>query len=185
MKIELSKKILHLFLGFIFLGCSAKSNISNLKNSNQNKKYDYVIQVTINASKERVWEIITDFKNYPKWNSVLTMQNNDNFEIGKEFDVTIFNKDGSIADNFKAIAEQKNQFQLFWASSTMMHKKFFKAIHYFIVEEISKTKVKFIQKWKLEGIISYLLEGMIFEQLDLFKLMNTQLKKQAESNNYR
>ncbi|MCB0703645.1 MAG: SRPBCC family protein, partial [Ignavibacteriae bacterium] len=27
--------------------------------------------ITINASKEKIWKILTDFENYPEWNSFI------------------------------------------------------------------------------------------------------------------
>jgi hypothetical protein len=175
----MKKIIVMLIISIFVVGCSAKQEINYISN-NQNEQYDYIIDIKIKASKEKVWDIITNFSDYPKWNSVLKMQNNDDFEIGKEFNVTIFNKDGSIADNFPAIAIEKIPYKQFWASSTMLHKNLFKATHYFVIEEISANEIKFIQKWKLEGVVSYLFESMIFEQLDLFILMNDELKKEAE-----
>ena len=136
--------ITYLLLSILLLGCSVKSITATTKNKNDIKEYDYIIKINIDAPKEKVWSIITDFKNYSKWNTVLKMENNVHLELGKKFDVTIFKDDGSIADSFQAIAVSKNKYKSFSASQTILSKSFFKATHYFVIEEISKEKVIFI-----------------------------------------
>jgi len=44
--------------------------------------------ITINASKERIWQILTDFKNYPKWNSFIKSVTGD-LKIGNQIEVKI------------------------------------------------------------------------------------------------
>jgi hypothetical protein len=169
---KLKTTIIYVFLLLSVIGCNAKDII----------KYDYVIDIDINTSKEKVWSVITDFKNYSKWNSILRMKNNDDIEISKDFDVLILEKDGSIMDSFKAKAQSKDKYKSFSASQIMLTKGIFKATHYFVIEEISENKVKFIQKWKLEGVLSSLFESMIFDVLDVFKKMNLELKIEMEKN---
>jgi hypothetical protein len=177
---KLQKTISYLLLAFFIIGCSAKSNTTNIENVIDTREYDYVLSIDIDASKEKVWNIITNFKNYPKWTNVIIMKNNDNLEIGKNFDVTIYDTDGSVADNFQAIVVSNNKYQSFSASQTIWTKSFFKATHHFVIKEISKNKIQFIQKWELEGVIGYLFEGIIFDVLGLFETMNLELKKEAE-----
>jgi len=161
------------------VACSTKTTTPDL---NTTKKYAYIINIDINASKEKVWNTITNFKNYDKWNSVLKMENNDNLKIGQKFDVTIFEDDGSISDTFQAVTMTKNKYNSFSASQIMLTDGFFKATHHFEIIEISKNKVTFTQKWELSGVIGYLFKGMIIDVLDSFKTMNLELKKEVESN---
>ena len=79
---KLQKTIRYLLLAFFIIGCSAKSNTTNIEDTIDTREYDYAVSIDIDASKEKVWNIITDFKNYPKWTSVIIMENNDNLEIG-------------------------------------------------------------------------------------------------------
>ena len=179
---KLRKIIIHLFLAFLILGCSSKAASINLENKNNDNTYGYIISVDIEASKEKVWNIITDFKNYPKWNSVLKMENNNNLELKKNFFITIFDEKGSIEDNFKALLIDKKKYTYFIASQTLLSSYFFKATHQFLIEEISHNKVRYTQKWKLEGVVGYLFEDMIFDVLKLFKTMNLELKEKAEKS---
>lgn len=145
----------------------------------QNMK-KYKIEIDINASKEAVWAAVTDFENYPKWNSVLEMKNNDGLIPGSKFDVTI-KKPNKKHSNFKAIARSKVNFQSFSARQKIIGKWFFQATHYFTIKEIDKKNVTFIQKWELKGIISSLFHKQIFKELEEFKKMNKELKTFAES----
>ena len=170
-------RLIILALSVLVLGYSTLSVTTNIQNINE---YNYMIKINIEASKEEVWSVITDFENYDKWNSVLKMQGNNNLELGKTFDVIIFEKDGSKADSFQAIAINKTKYQSFSASQTILTKYFFRATHHFIIKELSKNEVVFIQGWELEGVIGYLFEGMIIDVLELFKNMNLELKAEVE-----
>ncbi len=176
------KIIIHLLFAFLLLGCNSKSSAINLENKNNDENYGYIISIDIDASKEKIWSLITDFENYPKWNSVLKMENNDNLKLEKNFLVTIFDENGLIEDNFKAMLLDKKKYRYFSPSQTLLTKHFFKATHQFLIEEISQNKVKFTQKWKLEGVIAYLFEAMIFDVLNIFKTMNLELKEKAEES---
>ncbi len=140
---------------------------------------EYIIKININASKETVWNVITDFENYPKWNSVLKMDKNDNLILGDNFDVSIVQPNGK-KSNFKATAIGKEEFQSFSASQTIIGKWFFQAIHFFIIEEVDEEHVTFIQKWELKGIIALLFRKQICKELEVFKLMNKELKEVIE-----
>ncbi|MFV0573520.1 MAG: SRPBCC domain-containing protein [Xanthomarina gelatinilytica] len=140
---------------------------------------EYIIKKNINASKETVWNVITDFENYPKWNSVLKMDNNANLVLGDKFDVSI-EQPNTKQSNFKATATGKEEFQSFSASQKIVGKWFFQATHFFIVEEVDEEHVTFIQKWELKGIISSLFRKQIFKELEVFKIMNKELKEFIE-----
>ncbi|MEQ8945960.1 MAG: SRPBCC domain-containing protein [Balneola sp.] len=140
---------------------------------------EYKIEIEINASKEAVWNTITDFKNFQKWNSVLAMKNNDSLILGDKFDVTIV-KPNKKHSSFKAVAVSKNDVQSFAARQKMIGKWVFQATHYFIIKETDKENIKFIQKWELKGIIASLFRKQIFKELEEFKKMNMDLKRYVE-----
>ena len=50
-------------------------------NVNAQKMKEYKIEIAVKASKEKVWEVITNFENYPSWNSVLKMESNNNLIV--------------------------------------------------------------------------------------------------------
>ncbi len=140
---------------------------------------EYKTEIEINASKEAVWKAITCFEDYPNWNSILIMKENDSLVIGEEFDVTI-NKPNGKHSKFKATLISKEDHRSFSASATIVGKWFFEAIHYFIINEIDKEHITFIQKWELKGIITSMSCKQIFKELEDFKRMNNELKKLVE-----
>lgn len=150
--------------------------ITNLK---VQKMKEYKIQIPINAPKEAVWKALTAFKNYPDWNSVLRLENNDSLKVGNKFNVTI-KKAGDKQSNFMAIVTSKEANKSFAARQKIMGKWFFQATHHFMIEEIDKHHINFIQLWKLKGIVAALFKKQIFKELEEFKVMNKELKAYAE-----
>ncbi|WP_103070415.1 SRPBCC domain-containing protein [Aquimarina sediminis] len=140
---------------------------------------EYIIETKINAPKEVVWKTITNFEDYPSWNSILTMKNNDSLQVGKKFDVTIHKPKGK-KSKFKVIALSKNDNKSFSARQKVMGNWFLSATHHFIIEEINKNQVMFIQKWELKGIVISLFKKQIFKELESFNQMNEELKNLLE-----
>ena len=146
----------------------------------QNMK-EYKIEIKIDASKEEVWKEIINFKNYPTWNTILIMEQNDSLIIGEKFSVTI-NKGNGKKSKFKATAIGKENHRSFSAKQKMIGDWFFSAIHHFMIREISAEKVLFIQKWELRGIIASLFRKPIFKELETFNQMNIELKNKLEGD---
>ena len=137
---------------------------------------EYIISIDLAQSKEEVWNAITDFQSYSKWNTVLSMRDNDQLAIGKKFSVTIHHNGKD--SKFKATTLSKEVNRSFAAQQRIIGKWFFSATHYFIIEESSEPEghVRFIQKWHLTGLIAKLFKKQIFQQLVQFKRMNDELE---------
>ncbi|MEM9329583.1 MAG: SRPBCC domain-containing protein [Bacteroidota bacterium] len=142
----------------------------------------YTIQVDLSASKESIWQAITQFDAYPKWNTVLSMAGNDSLEIGKKFHVTIYG--GKTDSKFTATTLSSKADESFAAQQKIVGKWFFSATHHFIIEA-SGEGARFIQHWELTGIISRVFRKDIFKQLELFKRMNHELKMYLEPSRTR
>ncbi len=140
---------------------------------------EYIIEIDLSGSEEEIWNIITDFRSYPNWNSVLRLVGNDGFEVGEKFQVTILERNGK-KSRFKARLLAKNPTHSFAARQLILHKFIFSATHYFIIQSQNGVASKFIQKWELEGILSRIFKKQIFRQLARFKDMNEDLKKYLE-----
>ncbi len=153
-------------------------------NASSKKVRSYKLSIQINASKETIWEAITDFKNYPNWNSILRLANNDQFVLDQKFDVTIL-KPKHKQSKFKANLVHKKSPYVFTAVQTMIAPWFFQAKHHFIIEEIDANHSIFIQKWELYGLLSVTFTKQIFKELELFTAMNGDLKTYIEYPNLR
>ncbi len=139
----------------------------------------FTITINIKASKEDVWNAVTDFSSYSSWNSILLMKNNDRLDVGKKFDVTIFNNNGR-KSTFKAITISKDPMNSFSAKQIILANWFFTATHYFVVKEVEEAETKFIQSWVFKGLLFKPFKKMIFKQLALFNTMNAELKSFLE-----
>jgi len=140
---------------------------------------EYTIKVELNASKEKVWNVITDFPSYDQWNTVLVMRNNNDLEIGKKFKVTIIDEKGKHS-KFNARTLTQNPYNSFSARQIMLEKWFFSATHHFIIEQKSDSETTFIQTWNFSGILFKLFRKTFFKQLNRFNQMNSDLKTYIE-----
>lgn len=157
----------------VFLIITLSINVKSQKMKN------YCIDVKINASKERVWKVITDFDNYAKWNSVLEMKNNDSLILGNKFQVTMTQPNGK-QSKFKAKVVSYKKLKSFAATQKIVGKWFFSATHHFIIKEIDEEHTTFIQKWELKGIVSSMFRKQIYNELTIFNTMNNELKEFVE-----
>jgi len=139
----------------------------------------YEIAVQIKAPKEKVWNVLTDFEQYPQWNSVLTLKNNPNLIPGQKFDVAITQPNNK-KSQFKAILLHKEKFDSFTARQIILGSWFFEATHFFILNKTDDNTLEFVQKWELKGIISTLMSKLVLKELEVFKKMNEELKAYVE-----
>ena len=144
-------------------------------------KNAYVIGVDVPGTKEEVWATIADVKSYPNWTSILSLLDNDEVEIGKQFNVVI-SKKGRTLSQFKATLIGKEEYHFFSARQTMLGRWFFSATHHFIVEE-NNGQVRFIQSWDFTGVLYGLFKKQIFKLLDVFKIMNEELRVHMQKQN--
>jgi hypothetical protein len=142
---------------------------------------EYEIKIDLRADRQTVWRTITDFKSYRHWNSMLEMADNDQLEVGKKFRVAIIEENGK-KSKFSAETISKEELRSFSARQVILANWFFSATHYFILEEAGEGTVRFIQRWRLTGILSTLFKKQIFRQLALFNRMNFELKKYLEKS---
>lgn len=136
---------------------------------------EYTIKIEIQKPRAVVWEALTDFGSYSKWNTVLDLENNDRLEVGKKFQVTITDEKGK-KSRFKALTLTKLPNQSFSARQVIIANWFFSATHHFIIEEKNPSSSIFTQTWKFNGILFKPFRKMIFRELDRFIQMNNDLK---------
>lgn len=135
--------------------------------------------IIINASEERVWQTLTDFKEYPKWNPFIrsikgSLEKNGKLEVKIQ-------PDGMKPQVFKpTIIELSTNKALRWIGHLFI-KGLFDGEHYFILQPINGASTKLIHGENFKGLLSGLIMKKIGEQtLQGFKEMNLALKKQAE-----
>ena len=134
-------------------------------------------EIIIDAPVSTVWDILMDFKNYPKWNPFIHIIGK--AEVGQQLENTIF-LEGQKPQVFKpmvlAITDQK---LLRWEGHLFV-KGLFDGEHYFQLEAVGQ-KTRLIHGENFKGILVGLILKMIGTATeDGFHKMNHALKEQCE-----
>ncbi|MGB0885955.1 MAG: SRPBCC family protein [Chitinophagales bacterium] len=135
-------------------------------------------EIIINASKEKVWSILSDFKNYKNWNPFIKHSEGE-MKIGEKLENHIYIDDKKNVFN-PTILELTPNKSFHWLGS-LLFKGFFSGRHYFEIQEISENKVKLIHGEDFTGMISSLVFNKISESTKAgFVMMNEALKLESE-----
>ena len=139
--------------------------------------------IDINASKQKVWNILVDFKNYPKWNPFIKSIRGD-LKVRNRLEVFI-QPPGSKVYKFKPRVTSYKQYREFsWLGSLIVF-GLFDGHHIFEIEEKGNGASKFIHREEFSGI----LVPFMWKQLNTqaragFELMNKSVKQLAENESY-
>lgn len=136
--------------------------------------------VIINAPQEKVWQVLTNFENYPAWNPFISKIEG-NPEEGAKIKNTM-NLEGMKPQVFTpAILKFDKNREFRWLGH-MFFKGLFDGEHYFILEENEEGKTKLIHGENFSGIFVRPLLKMVGEKtLAGFQIMNEALKKRVEA----
>jgi hypothetical protein len=135
--------------------------------------------ISINASSEKVWGILTDFKNYGEWNPFITSISGE-VKVGNTLQVTIAPSNGN-AMKFKPMLLVVNpQKELRWIGK-LLFKGLFDGEHFFNIVDNKDGSITFTQGEKFTGILVPFFKKMInVNTVNGFVLMNEKLKEIAE-----
>ncbi|MEN4018651.1 MAG: SRPBCC domain-containing protein [Methanobacterium sp.] len=135
-------------------------------------------EIEINASASIVWDIITDFDNFPKWNPFIK-EISGNQQEGSQIEVFI-KPPNSNGMKFKPkIIKFQPEQELRWLGKLWIP-KLFDGEHGLIIKKINDNKVLFIQKERFSGLLVPILSSMLKDTESGFELMNQALKEEAE-----
>lgn len=136
-------------------------------------------EIIIEASAQKVWQILTDFENYPKWNPFINMIEGKVHE-GNSFKVIIQAPESKpMTFNPVCLSFKENQ-EFVWKGRLFLP-GIFDGKHIFKLEEFQSGRTKFIQREEFSGILI----GFLWKKLDThtrkgFEMMNMKLKQEAE-----
>jgi hypothetical protein len=132
----------------------------------------------IDATPERVWEILTDFPSYPGWNPFIRSIAGEAVP-GAELRVTI-QPPGGRAMSFKpTVREAEPQRELRWLGHLLVP-RVFDGEHSLRIERIGEGRVRFVQAERFTGVLVPLLGGTLEATRRGFEAMNEALKRRAE-----
>jgi hypothetical protein len=160
------------------MGPVGKATFVSSNQNNMNKSIK--TEVIINASKERVWQILTDFKSYPRWNPFITRVEGQLVK-GKTLTNTMVN--GSKKFQFKPKVLSVVPFRYFDWLGSLFIKGLFDGHHYFEIEELAPNQVKLSHGEHFSGLFSAsILKKIAEDTRNNFIRMNSAIKQQAEAN---
>ena len=138
--------------------------------------------ITINAPASKIWEILMNFNEYPKWNPFI-LKIEENKSKNDTLSVQIKSGDNKNMVFQPKILKKEIEKEFRWIGHLYV-KGLFDGEHYFILEREGKEKTKFIHGESFSGIMSSFILKMIKEDtIKGFQSMNLALKERAEKNN--
>lgn len=142
-------------------------------------KYELRTEILVSASPQKVWEVLTDFDNYPNWNPFIkSIQGQP--KVGEKITVRLEPPDAKgITMTPKVLAFEVNK-QFRWIGNFVLP-GLFDGEHIFELIDNKDGTTLFVQRENFNGV----LVGMFKKMLDNntkrgFEMMNQQLKVQSE-----
>ena len=135
-------------------------------------------EILILADIAKVWDVLMNFDNYPKWNPFITSISGER-KLGNRLTVSI-NPPGGKGMTFKPnilTLEANKEFR--WKGKLGIN-GIFDGEHYFILESVDKDITKFIHGEKFSGLLVPFVSKMLDKTHKGFQLMNESIKKECE-----
>ena len=133
-------------------------------------------EIEIDAPADRVWEVLTDFAAFPEWNPFIHSATGE-LSPGSRLNI---NLEGM---SFKpTLLKAEPGKELRWLGHLFLT-SIFDGEHYFIIESLNDTKVRFIQGERFKGlrVPVFTVLGMLKNTGRDFAEMNQALKTRAEA----
>ena len=138
-------------------------------------------EITINASKEKVWEVLMNHEKYQEWNPFIRKISGDD-ALGKQLHIEI-NQEGGKSMKFEPLVLVNEPQEEFRWRGKLFVEGIFDGEHYFQLKTIGEKQTQFIHGENFTGLFSGLLLQMIGEDTQKgFEEMNVALKRRVEAN---
>jgi hypothetical protein len=137
-------------------------------------------EITINAEMHKVWQILTEFGEYNKWNPFVRKIEG-TAKVGSRLKIHLHTSKGKTRTYRPYITKVEPHKELRWYGKSILP-GIFNGERIFTLESISKEQTKFIHKEIFAGILVDLIGNRLDKDiLDIFTEMNDDLKKWAET----
>jgi hypothetical protein len=136
-------------------------------------------EIEIQASAERVWQLLTDFAGFPQWNPFIRRAIG-KVKMGERLEVTI-QPSGAQGMTFKpTVLKAEPNRELRWLGRLVLP-GLFDGEHSFTIEPRGENRVRFVQREIFTGLLVPLLaRGLDTDTRRGFEEMNRALKVRAE-----
>ena len=140
-------------------------------------------EIEINASPERVWQVLTDFSALPDWNTFIRSVEGD-LNVGGRLKVYIKASKGMGMSFKPTVLRAEPNRELRWIGRLLMP-GLMDGEHSFIIEPMEDNHVRFVQSESFTGVLVSLMSmlGVFKNALIGFEGMNQALKRRAELAN--
>jgi hypothetical protein len=136
-------------------------------------------QVDIQASPDRVWEVLTDFAAYSQWNPFIT-QAHGTARVGERL-TNRMQPVGGRAITFRPTVLEADPGQRLRWLGRMLAPGIFDGEHTFTIQRLGDGKVRLVQQEQFSGLLAPLMARSLDRHtLPGFELMNQALKRRAE-----
>lgn len=137
--------------------------------------------IEIDAPPSIVWEVLTDFPNYPTWNTFITRIEGDAAK-NEKLKVTIQRSRQNPMSFNPTVLEAKVNRELRWLGRVLFS-GIFDGEHFFELESLGNgRRTKFTQGEMFTGVaVDYFARNLIVDLEEDFGKMNTALKSRAET----
>jgi hypothetical protein len=136
-------------------------------------------EININAPAEKVWRILTSFKDYPNWNPFLRWLDG-NVAVGNKIAVRIA-PPGSNAMTFKPTVLEYTANKKFRWLGHLLFPGLFDGEHIFELTNNGNGTTTLVQREQFKGILVPLFNSMLeVNTREGFEAMNFKLKERAE-----
>jgi hypothetical protein len=136
-------------------------------------------QIVIQASPNRVWEILIDFPSYKEWNPFITSIIGE-AKAGTRLKTDVRPVGGSTIAFKPVVLVAESPRELRWRGNLWIP-NLFDGEHIFTIQIFSQNRINFVQIEQFNGILVPMIPRSLWDKLlDGFKLMNEMLKARAE-----
>jgi len=136
-------------------------------------------EIIINASKEKIWTLLSDLESYQRWNNIITSVKS-SLQVGRgfRFKINIFGQ--AVPMVAKIHRSDQNQY-LGWGNDYESWAKIILAAHhYFEIIEVSETQCKFVHGEQFYGVVPFVLWPIINKMEKSYDQFNDSLKSEVE-----
>jgi hypothetical protein len=137
-------------------------------------------EVEINAPAERVWQLLTDFTSYPRWNPFIRSISGEP-TTGERLEVRIEPPDGRGMTFKPTVLNAEPNRELRWLGHLLVP-GLFDGEHSLAIQPLEENRVRFIQSETFRGLLVPLFSRSLDNNTHRgFEEMNRALKEQAEA----
>lgn len=136
-------------------------------------------EIVINAEVHNVWQILTEFSEYDKWNPFVR-EIEGTPKVGSKLKIHLHTSKGKNRTYHPHVTKVEPDKELRWYGKSILP-GIFNGERIFVLESMSKDQTKFIHKEVFTGILVDLIGNRLDkDMLDSFTEMNEAMKKRAE-----